>query len=175
MILVGIGSNLPAPGHPDPLATCRAAVRLMDSRGLRTTGSSPWYSSAPVPADPGQPWFVNAVLALAGPDDPAGLLAALHDVEAEFGRTRVRVNEARTLDLDLLDFEGRIHPAGSWPALPHPRLHRRAFVLAPLSDLCPGWRHPVSGKSAADLIALLPAGQRVCRIDSPVRPAGGRT
>jgi 2-amino-4-hydroxy-6-hydroxymethyldihydropteridine diphosphokinase len=77
--------------------------------------------------------------------DAAALLALLHRVETRFGRTRRARNEPRTLDLDLLDYDGLVRSEA--PILPHPRLAERAFVLLPLRDVAPAWRHPVSGRT----------------------------
>jgi 2-amino-4-hydroxy-6-hydroxymethyldihydropteridine diphosphokinase len=86
------------------------------------------------------------------------LLKALHDIEAEFGRIREKQNAPRTLDLDLLDYDGRIE-AGP-PELPHPRLIERAFVLLPLRDVAPDWRHPATGLPVSHLITAIPAADR---------------
>ena len=88
------------------------------------------------------------------------MLARLHELEATFGRRRGQRNAARTLDLDLLDYRGRISEPGERPELPHPRLAGRAFVLLPLAEVAPGWRHPVSGQRIEALIADLPLDQR---------------
>ena len=120
---------------------------------------SRFYKSAPVPVSD-QPWYVNAVASVATELPPRELLALLHRVEARFGRARRERNEARPLDLDLLAYNDRIEAGeGGGPILPHPRLHERGFVLLPLAEVAPGWRHPVSGKSVAELIAALPPGQ----------------
>ncbi|MBS0527546.1 MAG: 2-amino-4-hydroxy-6-hydroxymethyldihydropteridine diphosphokinase, partial [Proteobacteria bacterium] len=88
-------------------------------------------------------------------------------VEAEFGRRRTVPNAARPIDLDLLDYRGEIAPAGPGRAtLPHPRMTGRAFVLLPLADLAPDWRHPVTGQPIGDLLAALPPDQRAERITS---------
>jgi len=85
---------------------------------------------------------------------PVELLTRLHAIEAAFGRRRDGTsNAARTLDLDLLDFDGM--QLDGRPVLPHPRMTDRAFVLVPLADVAPDWRHPVSGRSIADLVADL--------------------
>ena len=76
---------------------------------------------------------------------PAPLLSLLHRLEATFGRVRGAANAPRVLDLDLLAYDDRIDTG--WPLLPHPRLAGRAFVLLPLRDIAPAWRHPVSGAS----------------------------
>jgi 2-amino-4-hydroxy-6-hydroxymethyldihydropteridine diphosphokinase len=88
------------------------------------------------------------------------LLKALHEVEEAFGRVRSEPNAARRIDLDLLDFCGEIAPGGPGKAtLPHPRMAVRAFVLRPLADLAPAWRHPVTGTPIAALVVALPRDQ----------------
>ena len=88
------------------------------------------------------------------------MLALLLDVERRFGRERQRRWEPRTLDLDVLDYRGELR-GDPPPELPHPRLHERAFVLVPLAEVAPGWRHPRLGRSVEALIAELPSGQEV--------------
>ena len=70
------------------------------------------------------------------------------------GRLRSAPNAPRTLDLDLLDYDGRIMASGV--ILPHPRMAERSFVLVPLAEIAPDWRHPVSGKGIGELLACLP-------------------
>lgn len=156
-IILGVGSNLPVPGVGEPARVVVAAVAALRAAGVEVLACSPWYRSAPVPASD-QPWYVNGVLVVRSALDPVGLLAVLHEVEAAFGRRRQVVNEARGLDLDLLDYDGLVAVA---PILPHPRLHQRAFVLYPLRDLVPDWRHPVLGLGLGQMIAALPPGQAV--------------
>ena len=158
-VLIGLGANLQHPCHGGPRATLEAALARLEAPGLRIRARSRWYRSAPVPASD-QPWFVNGVAALDTALEPAALLAQLHAVEADFGRRRGRRNAARTLDLDLLDYRGRVSPPGAQPELPHPRMAGRAFVLLPLAEVAPGWRHPVSGLGLEALIAGLPADQQ---------------
>ena len=155
MILVAIGSNLPSVAGT-PRETCEAALRLLPMRGVRILSTSKWYETAPVPVSD-QPWFVNGVVRVETLLNPLALLQTLHDVELEFMRTRSQPNAARTLDLDLLDYEGLIFPTGAL-VLPHPRLQERAFVLYPLHDVAPDWRHPVLGLEVSDLIQNLPEG-----------------
>jgi 2-amino-4-hydroxy-6-hydroxymethyldihydropteridine diphosphokinase len=112
-----------------------------------------------------QPWYVNAVVAVETPLDPAALLGVLHAIEADLGRVRGVPNAARSCDLDLLDYDSRISAGGgaeSGPVLPHPRLSERLFVLRPLAEVAPGWVHPVSGRTVEALIAAAPGGQQ-CR------------
>jgi 2-amino-4-hydroxy-6-hydroxymethyldihydropteridine diphosphokinase len=158
VILIGIGSNLPAAGCASALDTAAAAVARLPSVGIAVLGRSRWYMSQPVPASD-QPWFVNGVVAVETSLAPMALLEALLSVEAGFGRRRSVPGAARTLDLDLLDFDG-MQCAGERLVLPHPRLSERRFVLAPLAEIAPLWRHPRSEKTAAELLAALPPGQQ---------------
>ena len=158
MILIALGANLPSPRHGTPRQTCEAALAVLAAAGVRVLRCSRWYQSDPVPPS-GQPPFVNGVAQVATGLAPADLLAVLHRIEKEFGRTRQQRNEARIIDLDLLAYGDRISAAGEVPELPHPRLADRAFVLLPLAELAPEWSHPVNGRTAADLAAHLPPGQ----------------
>jgi 2-amino-4-hydroxy-6-hydroxymethyldihydropteridine diphosphokinase len=159
VILIGIGSNLAARGFASPLQTAKAAIEQLSAAGIDIVRRSQWYLSAPVPASD-QPWFVNAVVAVEAELEPPLLLQRLLAVEARFGRTRGERDAARTLDLDLLDFDGRRYDTAEL-ILPHPRLQERRFVLAPLAEIAPRWRHPLIGLAAKELLARLPAGQPI--------------
>lgn len=159
VILVALGSNLVSDRFGTPLETCRAALADMERRGVRILARSRWYRTAPVPVSD-QPWFVNAVAAVGTALPPAELLALLHEIEADFGRVRTRRNEARVIDLDLLSYGDRLLEGPEAPLLPHPRLHERAFVLLPLADVAPEWRHPMTGEGIAEMLEALPPGQR---------------
>ena len=156
MILVALGANLPGPDGAPALETCRRAAAQLDGLlGCRLVGLSRWFRTVPVPDD-GQPAFVNGVAQLApsreGPPDPALLLHALLELEGRHGRVRAPGSLSRTLDLDLLAL-GLHADSGPDLCLPHPRLHLRRFVLEPLCDVAPGWRHPVLGTTASEMLA----------------------
>jgi 2-amino-4-hydroxy-6-hydroxymethyldihydropteridine diphosphokinase len=157
-IFIGLGGNLPSQAG-GPEATQMAALQRLESAGVAILRRSGWYTSAPVPASD-QPWFINAVAQIATSLAPEPLLALLHDIEADFGRERSVLNAARTLDLDLLAYDTMIQE-GKAPVLPHPRMHERAFVLAPLAEIAPDWRHPRFKLTSQDLLSRLPAGQMV--------------
>jgi len=158
-ILIAVGANLPSPEFGSPRATCEAALDALTRRGLRIVSRSRWFETAPIPASD-QPWYVNGVVAVETDLPPEALLALLHDVERRFGRERRELNAARILDLDIVAY-GAVVRADPPPILPHPRMQDRAFVLLPLADIAPDWRHPADGRSLADLIRALPADQLI--------------
>lgn len=160
MIYLGVGANLPSARFTSPRETLEAAMADLQEYGIVPVAHSRWYESAPVPASD-QPWYVNAVYQVETSHDAATLLVNLHAMEHEYGRVRGTVNAARVIDLDLLDFRGERRDGSEGLILPHPRMHERAFVLYPLRDLAPDWRHPVSGASIESLIAALDPGQTV--------------
>lgn len=151
-VYVALGANLSSETHGSPRATLEAAVAALADAAVPVLRRSSWWRSAPQPASD-QPDFVNGVVEVAAALDPAGLLAALHRIEANFGRVRRERWEARVLDLDLIDYRGRITgPEAPGPVLPHPRAAERLFVLLPLQEIAPDWRHPATGTGIADLI-----------------------
>lgn len=166
MILIGAGANLPGPAG-EPADTLRWAFRSLETRGVALRSISPFYATAPVPPSD-QPEFVNAVAELGTALEPGPLLELLHAIEAAAGRVREAPNAARPLDLDLLAWHDRVIDerlgSGLHIQIPHPRLHDRAFVLRPLVDIAPAWRHPVLGRTADELLAALPPGQQVRRL-----------
>jgi 2-amino-4-hydroxy-6-hydroxymethyldihydropteridine diphosphokinase len=149
--LIALGSNLADPWRQ----LVRAAVDLA-ALGTVEAHSSLWLSD-PVGGPPGQPPYLNAVVVLRPSPSivgPAGLLRALHRIEARRGRVRRQRNAPRTLDLDLLCY-GAVVAFVGWPRLPHPRMMERSFVLAPLLEVAPCWRHPRSGERAAEALRRL--------------------
>lgn len=163
MILVGLGANLPGAAGA-PASTIEAALAALNQGPCRVIARSRLYESPPWPQPSTQPWYVNAAARIDTALDPEKLLAHLHAIEREFGRVRGARNEARTLDLDLLDYDGLVRSGD--PTLPHPRLADRAFVLFPLRDLAPDWRHPVDGRTVSELATALPP-DTICRVLSP--------
>jgi 2-amino-4-hydroxy-6-hydroxymethyldihydropteridine diphosphokinase len=157
-VFIGIGGNLSSATYGLPLATLTAAIDALGRSGVLITRRSRWYESLPLPASD-QPMFVNGVLEAAVAGTPERFLGLLHAVEAEFGRVRGTPNAARVLDLDLLAFGDVVCDGVNGVYVPHPRLHERAFVLKPMAELAPDWRHPVLGLSIAELLDRMPPGQ----------------
>jgi 2-amino-4-hydroxy-6-hydroxymethyldihydropteridine diphosphokinase len=152
MILIALGANLPSLAGP-PAQTLAAALSSLENRNIKIRAVSSFYGTPAWP-DPSDPPFINAVAALETGFEPNALMKILHEVETEFGRKRSVPNAPRTLDIDLIDYQGRIIPGD--PQLPHPRAASRAFVLVPLREIAPLWRDPVSGQSVDELLAGLP-------------------
>lgn len=153
MILVALGANLPSVAHGPPRATLEAALRLMPEFGIDVLRRSSWYENPAMPPS-NQPNYINAVVEVGTELSPEMLLDRLHQIEARLGRNREKRWEARIVDLDLLDYDGRVRrpDAASPLELPHPRLHQRAFTLVPIAELAPDWRHPLLGCPVSRLI-----------------------
>jgi 2-amino-4-hydroxy-6-hydroxymethyldihydropteridine diphosphokinase len=161
MILVGIGSNVQGPWGPPP-ETVRHAIAALDEAPVRLVKASRPIVTAPF-GQTDQPDFVNAVAEIETTLDPRALLARLHAIERSAGRVRALRWGPRTLDLDLLDYDGLVDareagPAGEPPlVLPHPGIPERTFVLQPIAEIAPDWRHPVLGQTARALLRRLEA------------------
>ncbi|GAB5470790.1 MAG: 2-amino-4-hydroxy-6-hydroxymethyldihydropteridine diphosphokinase [Rhodospirillales bacterium] len=160
MLIVALGANLPSRRFGNPARTLGGVVDLLPGYSLTPRRRSHWYRSPPWPPS-GQPWYVNGVLLCETLMAPDQVMHALHDLESDLGRRRQHPNQARSLDLDLIDYGGMVSGGDSWPSLPHPRLESRAFVLRPLADVAPDWRNPRDGRKLGDLLAALDP-QEVC-------------
>ena len=148
---VGMGSNL-----GDRAGNLLLALRGMTEAGLNVARFSSVYETEPVGVFEEQPAFLNMVAELSEPlPPPEMLLRLLLDIEHALGRRRERPLQARTLDLDLLLY-GDTLSATETLTLPHPRIHQRRFVLAPLAELSPDARHPTLNTTFAELLAATP-------------------
>jgi 2-amino-4-hydroxy-6-hydroxymethyldihydropteridine diphosphokinase len=153
-IFIALGANIPSSAG-SPADTFRAAVRALEARDVQVLEISRFHQTAAWP-DPSDPPFTNAVARVGTSLQPLALLELLHEVETDFGRKRSAPNAPRTLDLDLIDYGGRIEKGR--PRLPHPRVAERRFVLEPLAEVAPDWTHPVTGTPIAELLSRLPRG-----------------
>lgn len=175
--ILSLGGNQPSK-IGSPKETLTFALRSLASRGAIILRESSFYSNPAFPKGSG-PDFVNSVAVIDSQYKPSELLEILHEVEAECGRRRDVRWGPRTLDIDLIDFAGRVLPDHQvyhrWSdlspedqgkltpehlILPHPRVQDRAFVLVPLSEVLPDWKHPVSGLSVAEMLRNLPESDR---------------
>jgi 2-amino-4-hydroxy-6-hydroxymethyldihydropteridine diphosphokinase len=159
---VALGANMPFGGVSGPALLSRA-VGAMQAAGLAPRALSGVWETEAWPQGSGQPDYYNAVAELdAAGLAPQPLYEALGTIEHRFGRERRIKWAARTLDLDIVaidGFEGTFDEI----TLPHPRMHERAFVLAPMSEIAPDWRHPILDRTVVELLNELPVGYRYRR------------
>ncbi|WP_050605227.1 2-amino-4-hydroxy-6-hydroxymethyldihydropteridine diphosphokinase [Ruegeria sp. 6PALISEP08] len=172
--VIALGANLNLRGN-GPAVTLRSALDAISRQDLVIRAVSRFFATPCFPAGAG-PDYVNAAALIATEQSPAELLRGLHAVEHEFGRERVQRWGMRTLDLDLVCFSDQVLPdralfdhwltlspeaqqqkAPDQLILPHPRLQDRAFVLVPMADIVPDWRHPVLDRTVSQMVADLPA------------------
>jgi 2-amino-4-hydroxy-6-hydroxymethyldihydropteridine diphosphokinase len=147
-VIVAMGGNLAFEGQ-GVQAVLQSAYDRLWKEGLEPVVRSRWWRSAAWP-DPAEPPYLNAVALVRTRLEPPEVMASLRRIEAEFGRARSQPNAARTLDLDLIAYGRRVI---SEPGLivPHPRAAGRLFVMGPLAEIAPDWRHPVLGETASAL------------------------
>lgn len=153
---MALGSNL-AGAFATSEALLEATLASFAQAGLPVLARSSWWRSAAWP-DPNAQEYRNGVALVEANGGPQTVLEALFAIERRFGRERSAPNAPRTLDLDLIA-HGRevIHAPGL--ILPHPRAHERLFVMGPLAEIAPDWRHPVLGETAAALAAQANVGR----------------
>jgi 2-amino-4-hydroxy-6-hydroxymethyldihydropteridine diphosphokinase len=135
--------------YPSIQALLEAALEAFGPEGLAILRRSSWWRSAAWP-DPTKPAYLNGVAVVETALGPRETLAALWRIERAFGRERSTPNAPRTLDLDLVAYGRRLSQDPEL-VLPHPRAAERRFVMGPLAEIAPEWRHPVSGRTAEDL------------------------
>ena len=145
---MALGSNL-AGEFASSEALLEAALARFPQAGLPVLARSGWWSSAAWP-DPKGPEYRNGVALVEANSGPQAVLQALFSVETAFARDRRARNAARTLDLDLIAYGRQVIDAPGL-TLPHPRAHERLFVMGPLAQIAPAWRHPTLSLTAAEL------------------------
>jgi 2-amino-4-hydroxy-6-hydroxymethyldihydropteridine diphosphokinase len=138
-----------------PSTTLRRAIGCLDAAGCRLIRASVFARTSPY-GKTDQPDFLNAVARVATRMTPEALLNYLQSIERQAGRRQGERWGPRSLDLDILDFNGIVREAPP-PVLPHPGIRHRPFVLRPIMEIAPRWRHPVLGKTAAQMLEPLQA------------------
>ena len=148
-IYLGLGSNI-----GDRQANLEAALAGLPAIGVRVTRASPVYETEPVDFTD-QRWFLNLVVEAETELFPLQLLARLQRIERDLGRVRAVARGPRTLDIDILLYGQAVIQRPDLE-IPHPRMAERRFVLAPLADLAPDLRHPVTRKTVRELLEAAP-------------------
>lgn len=164
-ILLALGANLPSLWG-NTYATFYRTLEALESLQLQIIAVSKLYKTRAVGLGL-QNFYYNAAIAVRGDMPASRLLREIKRIERRAGRKLGRTWGPRCLDIDILDYKGRVLPRSGRRArepgrlvLPHPHLHQRAFALVPLLDVAPRWRHPVLQASAGDLLKALPARER---------------
>jgi 2-amino-4-hydroxy-6-hydroxymethyldihydropteridine diphosphokinase len=173
--IVALGANLPVSAQNLWESLASTLSILHKHADISICSVSRFWKTPAFPAGSG-PDYANAAALVSSKVSPTELLAVLHQIEAEFGRDRANGRwSARVLDLDLIAFDNMILPdtphlkhwidlpldqqktqAPDQLILPHPRLQDRAFVLAPMAEIAPQWRHPLTGRAVTQMLADLP-------------------
>ena len=162
MIYIGIGSNLNGKKNETPLQNCNKALVEL-KKEVNICNISSWYKSEPIPVS-NQPWYINGVVEISTNKSSIDLLEFILNIEEFFGRVREKRNEARILDLDIIDYKKQIIYKKNKLIIPHPRMHQRSFVLQPLCELNPKWMHPITKKGIKELIRNLNNKQKILKI-----------
>jgi len=157
LVYISLGSNV-----GDRSANLRGTTERLGEVGL-VKAKSGFYETEPVELRD-QPWFLNSVVALVTNLTPVELLKKVLAIEHEMGRIRTRDKGPRSIDIDILLFGDQLIEERGLK-IPHPAMHQRRFVLEPLAEIAPEVVHPQLRKTARELLAALPAGQAVHRLD----------
>ncbi len=161
MIFIGIGSNLTSDNYNSKLDACRGSIELLRRNNIEISSQSSWYETLPIPAS-SQSNFINGVISVKTHLDSSHLLDLLLTIEAQMGRKRGVKNAARIIDLDLIAYNCEIVETETL-TLPHPRLSQRAFVVRPIAEIAPDWRHPVLGLKINEVLTTL-SDQKITRL-----------
>ena len=160
IVYLGLGSNLRLPSYRNSIKVIESFKKKIYKLGLRITKSSNYWLTYPMPFS-NIPKFINCVVECSivrkKANNPAILLKYLKSLEIEIGRKKKNNNISRLIDIDILDFKGKIINEGL--ILPHPRMHCRKFVLNPMKKIAPNWKHPVYQKEINFLITKIKSQQ----------------
>ena len=140
-IIIGIGGNINSEDGTHPIKICNKAICSFQEYSIKVKKQSKWYNSEAIPKS-NQPNFFNCVVIASTKLNEYEVLKYLHKIEAEFGRKRNKINEPRSIDLDLIDYSNKVLNNKNL-IIPHPRAHLRKFVMGPLFQINSQWIHPV--------------------------------
>ena len=152
-IIIGIGGNIKSDDGSHPIHVAMKAIKRFEDYSIKVIKQSSWYVSEPIPKSD-QPNFFNCIVFANTILNELNVLKALHKIEYALGRRRKIVNEARVIDLDLIDYSNKIL-TNKKIIIPHPRAHKRRFVMEPLAELDPNWVHPILKADVSTILKKL--------------------
>ena len=152
-IIIGIGGNINSEDGTHPIEVAINAINCLKDYSITVTKQSSWYETEPIPKSD-QPNFFNCIIFANTTLDELNVLKSLHEIEHINGRRRKRINEARVIDLDLIDYSNKILISNEI-IIPHPRAHQRRFVMEPLAELDANWIHPVLKTNVCEILKRL--------------------
>ena len=140
-IIISIGGNIVSEDGTHPIKVAAKAINYFKDYSIKVTEQSSWYETEPIPKS-NQPNFFNCIIFANTILNELDVLKSLHKIEHRLGRKRKFVNEARVIDLDLIDYSNKVLK-NKEIIVPHPRAHQRRFVMEPLAELDKNWVHPI--------------------------------
>ena len=152
-IIISIGGNMKSKDGSHPIHVAKKAINCLENYSIQVTNQSSWYETEPIPKSD-QPNYFNCVVFAKTTLNELNVLNSLHDIENIFGRRRLTVNEDRVIDLDLIDYSNKILENKDI-IIPHPRAHKRRFVMEPLAELDKNWVHPILNKNVSEILKKL--------------------
>ena len=152
-IIIGIGGNIKSNDGSHPTLVGKKAIHFLENYSIQVTKQSSWYESEPIPKSD-QPNYFNCIVFAKTTLNELDVLNSLHDIEYILGRRRNVINEERVIDLDLIDYSNKILENRDI-IIPHPRAHKRRFVMEPLGELDRNWVHPILKKNVVEILKKL--------------------
>ena len=152
-IIIGIGGNINSNDGSHPTLVGKKAINFLENYSIQVTKQSSWYESEPIPKSD-QPNYFNCIVFAKTTLNELNVLNSLHDIEYILGRRRNVINEERVIDLDLIDYSNKILENRDI-IIPHPRAHKRRFVMEPLAELDKNWVHPILKKNVDEILKKL--------------------
>ena len=152
-IIIGIGGNIRSYDGLHPIEVGIKAIEWLNVYDMEVIKESSWYETKPIPQSD-QPNFFNCIIFANTTLVELDVLKKLHEIEYLLGRERKLINEARVIDLDLIDYENKIVKSREI-IIPHPRAHLRRFVMEPLAELDENWVHPIFNENVNEILKKL--------------------
>ena len=152
-IIISIGGNIKSEDGSHPIQVAEKAINCFKDYSITVMKRSKWYESDPIPKSD-QPNFFNCIIFANTTLVELDVLKKLHEIEYLLGRERKLINEARVIDLDLIDYENKIVKSREI-IVPHPRAHLRRFVMEPLAELDENWVHPIFNQNVNEILKKL--------------------